>query len=270
MEEPERLVVRPMRTGQPCPFGCQDGHEYKPLLNHFLRIHLAFSSQEMIGDGSRIKCNHCHLKVRKAIIDVHNTLQHGIALPDQLQRRARAVADGTWELRADASPERKPQIDPEIIAGDFRDYWDTDYEEYTDEGEEEVEEECSSPEADDDPALAMQASETLDAERELIALDEENGEKWALAREFLLDYRSWKQQSTGGNILAPNTWTAKLPEHICPRDTDELQNWSLAWNLDQETSRGTYVHFLVHPSYIWAVLSTHPAAFTSIFEPPQE
>ena len=235
---------RPNRPGQPCPFNCDGGHAYKPLLNHFLKVHLAFTDEELAGDGSRKKCRHCHLTLRSSIVDIHAFLQHGIRLPEELEERLDAVAKGEWGPEA-VSPVVNPTPSADDIAAEFAEYWDSDYD-------------ASSPMADvDDEAGAMspmtqseeEEEEEGEGEEEEVDSDEydENGEKWLLVREYLKRPDVWRPDKT-----ASNTWRCTLG--IFPDSVRELQHWSLAWALDPHANKGTRLHFLVREQVTECVL----------------
>lgn len=224
---------RPNRPGQPCPFNCDGGHAYKPLLNHFLRVHLAFTDDEMAGDGSRKKCRHCHLTLRSSIVHVHAFLQHGIQLTEELEERLDAVAKGEWGPEV-VSPVMNPAPSADDIAAEFAEYWDdspmtmspmTESEE----GEEEVE-------------IPHQPEEEVDSDE-----FDENGEKWMLVRDFLSRPDVWRPDKT-----ASNTWRSTLP--IFPDSCRELQNWSLAWALDPHVNKGTRLHFLIREQVTECIL----------------
>lgn len=253
---------RPNRPGQPCPFECNGRHEYKPLLNHFLKVHLAYTPDELNGDGSRVRCRYCHISVRKSIAHVHNFLQHGVQMPEALERRLEAVADGSWILGGgEESGPPSPLVlpPPAAVAAEFAEY-------LSDWGPSEAEE---SPMSDDDEDNAMATEAVCSSPDEMArndhfiddeeqdALEMLNGEKWALARHHFLQPDVWRELPVA-SPTSPMIWTTSVPGPLVPRDVEELGNWSLAWNLDTATSKGTYIHFLVRPTVITAVLSTHP------------
>jgi hypothetical protein len=230
--------VRPNRPGQACPFNCDGGHEYKPLLNHFLKVHLAFTDDELAGDGSRKKCRYCHLTLRTAVVDVHAFLQHDIRLPEALEQRLDAVAAGAWGSEY-ASPIVNPTPSADDIAAEFAEYWDSDYD--------------SSPMADaydEEGAMSPMTQSESEEEEEAVASSrpvelevdsdeyDENGEKWLLVRDFLKRPDVWRADKK-----EKNTWRAVLP--VFPDSCVELEHWSLAWALDAHANKGTRLHFLV-------------------------
>lgn len=230
---------RPNRPGQPCPFNCDNGHAYKPLLNHFVKVHLAFTDDELAGDGSRKKCRSCHLTLRASVLDIHAFLQHGIKLPEELEERLDAVASGEWGPET-VSPIANPTPSADDIAAEFAEYWDSDYSPMAD-----AEEEAGAM----SPVTDVETEKEEEAERESESESEsEDAKKWMLVRDYLGRPDIWREDKTA----ASDTWRAILP--IYPDSVRELEHWSLAWALDSLANKGTRLHFLVREQVTECVL----------------
>lgn len=228
---------RPNRPGQPCPFNCDGGHAYKPLLNHFVKVHLAYTDDELAGDGSRKKCRYCHLTLRASVLDIHAFLQHGVKLPEDLEERLDAVAAGEWGPES-VSPIANPTPSADEIAAEFAEYWDPDYSPRADVDEEEG---AMSP---------MTEGEETDAESESEEDEEltEDEQKWLLVRDYLGRPDIWREDKTASR----DTWRTELP--IYPGSVKELEHWSLAWAMDTLANKGTRLHFLVREQVTECIL----------------
>jgi len=98
-QQEQQQPKRRKRNGHACPFGCNDGEEFKPLLMHYVKVHLMMNDEE-ITSLPKGRCDQCGLAMRGALIPVHKTLMHHAELPDMWKTRLEEVASGAFQERA--------------------------------------------------------------------------------------------------------------------------------------------------------------------------